>query len=284
MGEQTKHGFFETIRREMRLRNYSPKTIKSYLSCLRSFVAYMKPKHPRVVTEAEIKTYLLHLIETKHFAASSVNQVFNALRFLYVDLYDMPFRIGNVPRPRKERKLPDVFTQEELRRLFRVVLNPKHRMVLMITYSAGLRIGEVTRLRPEDIDCERRMIHIRGGKGRKDRYTMLSEKAMNELSNYLSLYRPVKYLFEGDRDGKPYSQSSIQHVFRNAVKNAGIKKPVTVHTLRHSFATHLLEQGVDLRYIQELLGHSSSKTTEIYTHVSTKNIAAIRSPLDNLGL
>jgi site-specific recombinase XerD len=244
----------------------------------------MKPKHPRVVTEPEIKNYLLHLIETKHFAASSVNQTFNALRFLYVDLYDMPFKIGNVPRPRKERRLPDILTQEEVKHLLKTVLNPKHRMVLMITYSAGLRIGEVTRLRPEDIDGERRMIHIRGGKGKKDRYTMLSEKVMNDLSDYLSVYKPAKYLFEGDRDGKPYSQSSIQHVFRNAVENAGIKKPVTVHTLRHSFATHLLEQGVDLRYIQQLLGHASSKTTEIYTHVSTKNIATIRSPLDNLGL
>ena len=168
--------------------------------------------------------------------------------------------------------------------LFRAVLNPKHRMILMITYSAGLRIGEVTRLRPEEIDTKRRMINIRGAKGKKDRYTMLSEKLTKELASYLQMYQPKKYLFEGDRESKPYSLSSIQHVFRNAVERAGIKKHVTVHTLRHSFATHLLEQGVDLRYIQELLGHASSKTTEIYTHVSTKNIAGIRSPLDNLGL
>lgn len=289
-----KVGLFETVRSEMRLRNYSQKTIKSYLSCLRNFVSYMKPKHPREATDAGIKDYLLHLIENKHFAASSVNQVFNALRFLYVDLYKMPFRIGNIPRPKKERKLPDVLTQEEVKKLLHGVTNPKHRMVLMITYSSGLRIGEVTRLRPEDIDPARRMIHIRGGKGKKDRYTMLSEKVMNELANYLPLYRPMKYLFEGDSNGKPYSQSSIQHIFRKAVHNAEIAKPVTVHTLRHSFATHLLvplygipkngKQGVDLRYIQELLGHSSSKTTEIYTHVSTKNIGSIRSPLDNFEL
>lgn len=277
-------GFYETIRREMRLRNYSSKTTKSYLSCLRSFIAFIHPKHPRKVLEEDIREYLLHLIEQKNFSASSINQVFNALRFLYVDLYKMPFQIGNIPRPRKERKLPDVLTQEEVKRLLQVVSNPKHRMVLMITYSAGLRIGEVTRLHPEDIDPGRRMIHIRCGKGKKDRYTILSQKVMNELSNYLSVYRPTKYLFEGDHDGKPYSQSSIQQVFRRAVKNAEITKQATVHTLRHSFATHLLEQGVDLRYIQELLGHSSSKTTEIYTHVSSKNIAAIRSPLDNLGI
>ncbi|MBI4548064.1 MAG: tyrosine-type recombinase/integrase [Ignavibacteriae bacterium] len=196
----------------------------------------------------------------------------------------MPFAIGSIPRPRKERKLPDVLTQDEVKRLFSAVTNPKHRMVLMVIYSAGLRIGEATRLRLEDFDPARKMIHIRGGKGKKDRFTMLSEKVMNELSQYRAVYKTVKYLFEGERDGKPYSLSSIQQVFRKAIEHAGITKPATVHTLRHSFATHLLEQGVDLRYIQELLGHSSSKTTEIYTHVSSKNIAAIRSPLDSLGL
>lgn len=159
--------------------------------------------------------------------------MFNALRFLYVELYKMPFALSNIPRPKKERKLPDVLTQDEVKRLFKVVPNPKHRMVLMVAYSAGLRIGEVTRLRPEDIDRERRMIHIRGAKGEKDRYTMLSEKVMNELTNYLSVFRPAKYLFEGDHDGKPYSQSSIQQIFRKAVENAGITKPVTFHTLRH---------------------------------------------------
>lgn len=260
------------------------KTTKSYLCCLRSFVDYEKPKHPRSVTDEDIKTYLLYLIEEKSFAASSVNQTFNALRFPYVDLYKMPFKIGSVPRPRKERTLPDVLSREEVKRLLQVVSNPKHRMVLMIIYSAGLRIGEATRLRPEDIDSDRHMIHIRGGKAKKDRYTMLSEKGMNELSKCLALYKPTTYLFEGKRGGKPYSLSSIQQVFRKGITHAGITKPATVHTLRHSFATHLLEQGVDLRYIQELLGHSSSKTTELYTHVSSKNIATIRSPLDSLGL
>lgn len=196
----------------------------------------------------------------------------------------MPFVIGAIPRPRKERKLPDVLTQDEVKRLFSGVTNPKHRMVLMVIYSAGLRIGEAARLRLEDMDPARKMIHIRGGKGKKDRFTMLSEKVMNELTGYLAVFKPTKYLFEGEREGKPYSPSSIQQVFRKAIENASITKPATVHTLRHSFATHLLEQGVDLRYIQELLGHASSKTTEIYTHVSAKNIAAIRSPLDNLEL
>jgi len=191
----------------------------------------------------------LHLIERESFAASTVNQVFNALRFPYVDLYQMPFKIGAIPRPRKERKLPDVLTQEEVKRIFCAAANPKHRMVLLVIYSGGLRIGEATRLRLEDIDPARKMIHIRGGKGKKDRFTLLSEKVVNELSHYRAFFKPGQYLFEEERQGKPYSPSSIQHVFRRVVENAGITKPVTVHTLRHSFATHLpreIQSSVDL--------------------------------------
>jgi len=277
-------GLFEVLRQELKLRNYSHKTTSAYQSCIRKFVRYFSPKHPRDVSNEEIREFLVHLVRDERWEASSENQMFNALRFLYVELYKKPFVIGNIPRPKKVRKLPDVLTQDEVRRLFKVVSNPKHRTILMIAYSAGLRIGEVIKLRPEDIDRERRMIHIREGKGKKDRYTMLSERVVDELAKYISVFKPTKYLFEGDRAGKPYSQTSIQHIFWKAVERAGITKPVTFHTLRHSFATHLLEAGVDLRYIQELLGHASSKTTEIYTHVSTKNIATIRSPLDNLDL
>ena len=275
---------FEVLRQELKLRNYSHKTISAYQSCILKFVRYYSPKHPRNLSNDEIREFLIHLVRDEHWEASSENQMFSALRFLYVELYKMPFVIGNIPRPKRPRKLPDILTKEEVKRLIKVVSNPKHRMVLMIAYSAGLRIGEVTRLRVEDIDGERKMIHILGAKGKKDRYTMLSERVVAELSNYLSVFKPAKYLFHGDHDGKPYSQSSIEKIFHKAVENAGITKPVTFHTLRHSFATHLLEQGVDLRYIQELLGHASSETTEIYTHVSAKNIAAIRSPLDNLDL
>jgi len=274
----------EEVRRLMRLKNYSNRTIKSYCSCIRHFINYNSPRRLDEVKCEEIRNYLLHLVDDEGLSALSLNQVINALRFLYVEVYKKPFALGDIPRPRRERKLPDVLTQDEVRRLIKVVSNPKHRMVLMIAYSAGLRIGEVTRLRPEDIDNERRMIHIREAKGKKDRYTVLSEKAISELASYLTVFKPVKYLFEGDSDRKPYSQSSIQQIFHRAIRRAGITKPVTFHTLRHSFATHLLEQGVDLRYIQELLGHASSKTTEIYTHVSTKKISAIRSPLDNLDL
>ncbi len=281
---QRSKGFFETVRREMRLKNYSPKTIKSYVSWLRSFVHYFNPRHPRKLTEEDIRSYLLYLIDECRFAASSVNQVFNALRLLYVDLYGMPFKIGSIPRPMKEKKLPDVLSQEEVFRIFRVVGNLKHRVMLMLTYASGLRVSELVALRVEDIDVSRMLIHIRAAKGKKDRYTILSKTMLAALHTYVNKYKTGEtgWLFAGENPGYHLSTRSIQEVFERAVKSAGISKPVSMHTLRHSFATDLLEHGTDLRYIQELLGHSSSKTTEIYTHVSKRVIGKIKSPLDSM--
>lgn len=294
MGATMSVGFFQTVRREMRLRNYSHKTIKSYLSCLRSFVAYEQPKHPREVTTDEMKQNLFYLIEEKKIAASTVNQVFNALRFLYVDLYIMPFRLADLPRPKKARKLPDILSQEDVLEIFLKIENQKHKTIMMLVYSAGLRVGEVVRLKIEDIDGKRKMIHLLNAKGDKDRYTMLSDVILNQLRDYYSRrdgfpkeYKPHDYLFEGQEGRKReasyghIAERSVQQVFQDAVKRTEIRKKVSVHSLRHSFATHLLESGTDLRYIQEDLGHASSKTTEIYTHVSKKSIAKIVSPLDS---
>lgn len=230
----------------------------------------------------EIRAYLLHLIEDEEYAAPSLNQVINALRFLYLEIYKKPFAVGSLPRPKKERKLPDILTQEEVRSLFQAASNPKHKMLLMVIYSAGLRVSEASRLRLEDMDTARKMIHLRAAKGKKDRYTILSEVALNMLREYYRVYKPREYLFEGGNGRKHLAERSVQNVFERAVKAAGIRKQVTVHSLRHSFATHLLESGVDLRYIQELLGHSSSKTTEVYTHVSQKTLGKIVSPLDSV--
>ena len=282
MGSNQQPTLFEVLTKELRLRNYSPKTLKGYKSCLRSFIKHIAPKHPREITNEEVRNYLLFLLQEKKLSAATVNQVFNALRFLYVELYKMPFAIGNIPRPRKERKLPVVISQEEMKPIFEAIDNMKHRIILMLTYSAGLRVGEVVKLKPEDIDGNRRLIHIRGAKGKKDRYTILSETILEGLREYWKLYKPTTWLFEGQYDGKPINIRSVQKVFERAVTKANIRKDVSVHSLRHAFATHLLESGVDLRYIQELLGHSSSKTTEIYTHVSKKSIGTIRSPLDNI--
>lgn len=270
----------------------SPKTIKSYMSCLRSFVGHFRPRHPRELSNQDIRGYLLHLLEKENLSPATVNQIFpalrdpekrdNALRFLYVELYKKPFVIGSLPRPKMERKLPVVLSEDEVKNILDSVGNFKHRLLLMLLYSGGLRLGEVLRLRAEDIDGDRKLIHIRGGKGMKDRYTLLSDAVLTGLRDYWKVYRPVKWLFEGAEKGKPLSPRSVQKIFRRAVEKSGVHKDVSVHTLRHSFATHLLEQGVDLRYIQALLGHSSSKTTEIYTHVSRSVLGNIRSPIDRI--
>lgn len=272
--------FFGTVRKEMRLRNYSTKTIKSYCSCLRTFIKYFHPRHPRELIENDIKNFLFYLIEEKQLATATVNQVFNALRFLYVDLYGRPFTIANLPRPKKEKQLPIVLSQEEVMKIIDSVDNLKHKTLLMLIYSAGLRVGEAVRLRVSDIDSHRKLIYLKSAKGKKDRYTLLSNVVLDGLRRYYQAYRPRDYLFEGAEGRSHLSERSIQHVFERAIKVAGIRKDVSLHSLRHSFATHLLENGTDLRYIQEILGHASSKTTEIYTHVSNKSLSKIINPLD----
>ena len=272
----------ESVRRELRLRNYSQKTIKAYKSCLRSFVGFFSPRHPRDLSEGDLRNYLMHLIEQEKLAAGSVNQVINALRFLYVEHYRRPLVLGELPRPKKGRKLPVVLSLEEIKALFEGLGNIKHRLILMVAYSAGLRVSEVVHLKPADIDGQRKLIHIHYGKGEKDRYTLLSDVVLQELREYWKAYRPKVWLFEGQKEGKQYSVRSAEKVFERAKNKAGIKKKVSIHSLRHSFATHLLEQGTDIRYIQELLGHSSVKTTEIYTHVSRRKIQTIKSPIDQI--
>lgn len=268
------------LQREMRLRNYSHKTIKAYRSCVRSLVAYAAGRPLETLTGGDLRSYLLRLMEAENRSAAFVNQVINAMRFLFVEVYKRPLVLGEIPRPRKERTLPTVLSQEEVKAIFDAAGNLKHRCLLMLVYSAGLRVGEVIRLQPEDIDAERMMIHIRGAKGKKDRYTMLSPAVWEVLQEYYRRYVPSRYVFEGQEVGKQYGIRSAQKIFETAVAAAGIAKSVSIHSLRHAFATHLLEQGTDLRFIQELLGHASSKTTEVYTHVSKRNLGQIRSPVD----
>ncbi len=190
--------------------------------------------------------------------------------------------VYEIKRPKKDKKLPVVLSQEEIAKVFSSVTNIKHSAILMLTYSAGLRVGEVVRLKVEDIDAHRKLIHVHCAKGRKDRYTILSEVVLKVLVEYLKKYKPETWLFCGAHGGRHISTRTVQAIFEQAKEKAGIKKEVTVHSLRHSFATHLLEGGTDLRYIQELLGHRSSKTTEIYTHVSGKALGKIISPLDTM--
>jgi integrase/recombinase XerD len=189
-----------------------------------------------------------------------------------------------IDRPNKEKTLPSVLSTEEVVEILKQTDNIKHKAILMTIYSAGLRISEAINLRIKDIDSDRMQIRVEQGKGRVDRYTLLSEKTVLILRQYFKQYRPSIWLFEGVKKGEQYSTRSIQSIFQSAVQKAGITKDVSVHTLRHSFATHLLENGTDLRYIQNLLGHANSKTTEVYTHITTKGFEQIKSPLDKLDI
>jgi site-specific recombinase XerD len=236
----------------------------------------------RDLSNEDIRRYILHQIEKENLSAGTINQSINALRFLYVEIVKRPMVLGDIHRPQKGKRLPVVLSLDEVKNIFDSLGNIKHRVMLMLTYSAGLRVSEVVHLRPEDIDSKRKLIHVHEGKGKKDRYTILSDSVLEGLRVYWKVHKPKKWLFEGQTEGEPYSIRSAQRVFECAAEKAGIGKDVSIHSLRHSFATHLLEQGTDIRFIQELLGHSSVKTTEIYTHVSRRHIASIRSPIDQI--
>jgi integrase/recombinase XerD len=234
------------------------------------------------IDERDIKRFL-HLLVKRGFSSSTQNQAVNAIKFYYEQVLDMPQRFYDIERPRKHAKLPQVLSEEDVLRLLSAVENLKHQAILVTIYSCGLRISEVINLKITDIDSTRKTVLVRDAKGKKDRSTVLADTTVELLRKYYVRYKPKEYLFEGAKGGK-YSVTSIQHIFKDALKKAKIGKPATVHTLRHSFATHLLESGTDLRYIQALLGHTSAKTTEIYTHVSTKTLKTIVSPIEKLKL
>jgi site-specific recombinase XerD len=273
----------EEYLKSLMVKKYSPRTIDTYTSMLRLFMNYYKGRDIRTLGDEEIRDYLLYLIDKKKVSASYQNQAINAIKYYYEKILGRETRTYYLSRPRPATRYPTVLSEEEVIQIIRHIDNLKHRMVISLIYSAGLRISEAINMKLEDIDSKMGYIMVRGGKGKKDRRTLLSTSILGQLRLYYQLYRPKKWVFEG-QDGRQYSDESIQSVFRRAVARAGIRKRVTVHTLRHSFATHLLEHGVSLRYIQSLLGHSSSRTTEIYTHVTNKGFLDIKSPFDNLGL
>ena len=265
----------------LKLKGYSNKTRKSYIGHIRRFIDFYE-ENPLNFHKNDIDKYLLYLLEHQEYSHSYVNQAISAIKFLYIDILKIKDIIIYIPRPKKENKLPEVLSQKEVIKLLSAIQNIKHRSILFLIYSAGLRVGEVVRLKVNDIDSDRMLIHIVQGKGRKDRYSVLSEVALEELRTYVRKYKPDNWLFPGAEVDRFLTERSVQKVFENAKIKSGIQKKVTVHSLRHSFATHLLEGGVDLRYIQELLGHQSSKTTEIYKHVTEKSIKNIASPLDRI--
>lgn len=271
------------MQRKLEIARYSTNTIDTYLNATKHFFLYFPQKHPTDIRSEDIEAYQHYMATTRKVSNSYLNQVVNAVRYYYKDVLGDAYRVKFIERPRKERKLPSVLSEEQVAALLKAPVNLKHRCILMLIYSAGLRMGELLRMELTDIDRDRCQVLIRGGKGKKDRVSLLSPKLLGVLDTYIAEYLPKNQLFEGQKGGR-YSEASVQAVFHAAKEKAGISKPATVHTLRHSFATHLLEKGTDLRYIQTLLGHSSSKTTELYTHVSTKALGNIRSPLDDLDV
>jgi len=271
---------FGDLRRELLSRKYSYKTVKAYIYFNRDFLNFIK-KNPSEINNNDIKDYLVYLFEKKRASTSTLNQAINALKFYYGNMLKRKF-VFEVKRTKKDKKLPVVLSKEEVAEILDPVDNIKHKAILMLVYSAGLRVGEVVKLKPEDIDSKRKFVFVKGAKGRKDRYTLLSEAALKALREYWKEYKPTKWLFPGPDKERHITIRSAQRIFEMACERAGVKKEVTIHSLRHSFATHLLENGIDLRYIQELLGHKSSKTTGIYTHVSSKDFMRIRNPLDQM--
>jgi site-specific recombinase XerD len=268
--------WFDELEKELVARRYSLKTMKLYTHYNREFLEFIK-KNPYEVSNEDIREYLYYLAE-KDTSTSTLNIAINALKFYYGEILRRNF-VCEIKRPKKDKKLPVVLSGEEISGLFSSVVNVKHRALLMLSYSAGLRVGEVVRLKMEDIDFQRKLIHIHGAKGRIDRYTILSDTASATLKEYLKDYIG-DWLFAAADPKKHITIRSAQAIFEHACENAGIQKEVSIHSLRHSFATHLLENGVDLRYIQELLGHKNLKTTEVYTHVSNRDLSRIKSPLD----
>lgn len=265
---------------DLRVRNYAAKTQTTYIQRVAHFAAYFKRSPEQLGTE-EIRTYLVHLADTKRVSWSSFNQSVCALRFLYRVTLGRDDMVPDIPFPRGVKKLPTVLSADEVVRLLRAVRRPKHRVVLITIYAAGLRISEALSLKVSDIDSDRMIIHVRQGKGHKDRTVMLSPQLLEVLREHVRV-RPGEWLFTGRLGDRPLHATAIQRSFAEARRAAGIGKHATVHTLRHSFATHLLEAGTDLRLIQTLLGHNSVRTTEIYTHVSAQRLRATPSPLDRL--
>jgi len=268
----------EQMQRDLQLRGLSPKTQRAYLDKARDFARYFK-KSPDQLGEGEIKEYLHYLLAERKVSDSTYRQAYGSLKFLYQTTMKQSVVFDKIPKLKKRKKLPVVLDRTEVEELFSVTKNLKHKAILMITYSSGLRLAETSHLKVTDIDSKRMMVRVTG-KGGKDRYSILSSVALETLRQYYRKYRPKDWLFEGQLAGNSITARTVERIFEIAKDRAGITKSATLHTLRHSFATHLLEAGTDLHHIQLLLGHKSPKTTTIYLHVSNRALSRIKSPLD----
>ncbi|MBW1803188.1 MAG: site-specific integrase [Deltaproteobacteria bacterium] len=270
----------DKMKMDMELRNFSTRTIETYLWCMKSYTLHYGLS-PDELGDDDIRNYLYYLLKEKKAAQSTISQAYSALKFFYEKTLGRTWNEEKIPRSKVPKILPTVLSMEEVQGIFSSTQNLKHLTILMTIYSGGLRLNEATHLKPTDIDSQRMLIKVRG-KGDKDRYTLLGEKALDILRIYWKLYHPSLWLFPSRLPDAPISDSTVQKTFKKALSLSWVKKKASVHTLRHSFATHLLESGTDLFYIQRLLGHTTAKTTAVYLHVARKNLTNVKSPIDLL--
>lgn len=282
--EITNQRLLDRLLYEMQYRNYSDRTIETYRKSL-SLVSKSLLKPLDKITGEELKKYLHQRIVEESISTSCVNQFISAYKLLQTDVLKLEWETMRIKRPRKEKKLPTVLSQQEVAKLISCTSNIKHRALLMLAYSAGLRKEELQKIKSSAIDSQRMMVHVVQGKGKKDRYTILSDKTLEILRIYYKLYKPKTYLFESQVGEDSYlADTTLNNIVKNSAQKAGIKKPVSFHTLRHCFATHLLEQGINLKIIQQFLGHNSLKTTSIYLHLANIIPSSISSPLDFMDI
>jgi integrase/recombinase XerD len=268
-----------TFQKRLRLQRYAENTIRNYVHTLNAALADMKKSGEEPVPVALIERYVSYLVEERKVSGSYQRMVVAALALFHELVLEQPIKLDHLYPKRRADTLPVVLSKPEVQRLFAVTENLKHKAILMTAYAGGLRVSEVIALKISDIDSDRMIIRISNSKGQKDREVMLSEVLLDVLRSYYKAYKPIEFVFEGQRGGV-YTARSCQQILKHALESAEITKPATFHSLRHSFATHLLEHGTDIRFIQELLGHASVKTTQIYTHVTDVQKNKLRSPLD----
>ena len=265
-------------------RRYSDRTIKTYVESIKVFLNYFKEKSPEQITDNDFAGFNYNYILKKGYSASYQNQVINAVKLFYLKVENRQISIDNIERPKKYKPLPKVIPKEIVEKMLTSIPNFKHKTALTIIYACGLRRGELINLQIKDLDSKRLTVTIKNGKGQKDRVLPASEKLMNMIIKYYRMYKPINYLIEGQFKGEKYSETSLEKIFHKYLGKIYKNHNFTLHCLRHSYATHLLEAGVSLRYIQELLGHKSSRTTEIYTHVSMTGLQNIKNPADDFDL
>ncbi|WCM43174.1 site-specific integrase [Flavobacterium sp. CBA20B-1] len=266
---------------QLELKAYSSNTIKAYLNEFAHLLSTIKQHNVDDLSPDQLKSYFLYCLKKEQTKERKMNGKINAIKFYFEQVLHRPKMFFDIPRPKKPQTLPKHLSKPEIKRIFNSVKNPKHLLILKMVYGMGLRLSEVVNLKIEDINSDDMLVRIEGAKGKKDRVVNLPNSVLQEMRAYYKEFQPKHYLFNGQYGGR-YSDRSVQNIFKTAMKNAGIHKRIGVHGLRHSYATHLLESGADLRYIQELLGHYNIKTTQIYTHVSHFSKSKIKSPLDDL--